>query len=345
MIKCKNKIKTISCIILNILILTIVLCSFTGCENNDSDNSTNKNEVYEYNNDENSSSEYVNEKISNKLADVVKVGDYVNYDASSGLTTPITYTTDESLTGSSETKTFSSSDSMKWRVLNVDKATGKVELIAENPTSQELELKEIEGYINAEDVLNDIGAVYGHGNGATGGRSIKLEDIEQYSSYNPEDSREYGRTQTYTKGAYFVNIGNGTVSGGEPNTWKGYKECIQASVSNPVTVKQLSRYGYSAENFFENKTIYKMLFKDTADTEYKNSYWLASRNVSFTIDSSSGCYFDVCCIRKGTVVAEDTHGSGGDPGGGKYRVMPIVSLKSNILISGKDESGVWQLSL
>ena len=64
-----------------------------------------------------------------RLADVANIGDYVNYDANSGLVTPLTYTTKESITGASEVSTYSSSDTVKWRVLSVDKDSGKVELI------------------------------------------------------------------------------------------------------------------------------------------------------------------------------------------------------------------------
>lgn len=75
-----------------------------------------------------------------RLADVVSVGDKVNYNASSGETK--TYTTEESLTGSSTTATFNSSDAMTWKVMSVDKTTGIVELMAENPTANIVRLTE-----------------------------------------------------------------------------------------------------------------------------------------------------------------------------------------------------------
>lgn len=126
-----------------------------------------------------------------KLSDVVEIGDYVNYDANSGLVTPATYTTDSTLTGSSKASTFSSSDSMKWRVLSVDREVGTIELMSADPTPSYLCLSGKEGYINAEDILNDIGAVYGHGKGATGGRSINIDDVEKYSSYDPSTYTNY----------------------------------------------------------------------------------------------------------------------------------------------------------
>ena len=119
-----------------------------------------------------------------RLADVVNIGDYVNYDANPGLVTPLTYRTEESVTGYSTVSTYSSSDTVKWRVLSVDKDSGKVELIAES-NLKDLYLYGIEGYINSENILNDIGAIYGKGKGAVGGRSVNIKDIEKYSSYDP----------------------------------------------------------------------------------------------------------------------------------------------------------------
>lgn len=284
-----------------------------------------------------------------RLADVVAVGDYVNYDANSGLIEPITYTTDSTLTGNSTSTTFSSNNNMEWRVLSVDREAGTVELISADPTSSDLYLSGRTGYINAEDVLNDIGAVYGHGKGATGGRSINKEDVEQYSSYDPytyENSNSstghYGGTKTYTSGIYFVDIGDGAIEGGTPNTYEGYTECIKADTTHPVIAKQ-THYFYSAKSYFENETIYNMLFRNAANTGSKNPYWLASRCVNL---NSSDCDFIVCCVYGGIVGDAKLAGSGYF--GAKYRnhcVVPVVSLESNILTSGKNSSGVWQLKV
>lgn len=100
------------------------------------------------------------------LADVVSVGQYVNYNATSGKGAGKSYTTEGSLTGSTVTTTFNSSDIMKWKVMSVDKEAGIVELMAEDPTAKTLVLNGKTGYKNAKTVLNDIGAVYGYGDGA-----------------------------------------------------------------------------------------------------------------------------------------------------------------------------------
>ena len=280
----------------------------------------------------------ISEKNPKTLADVVEVGDYVNYDANLGLTYPVTYKPDSSLTGyepNSKQSTYSSADKTKWKVLSIDKKTGTVELVAEK-TMANLYLAGKEGYINAETVLNNIGAVYGKGKGAAGGRSINIEDIEQYSSYDPSRFKssggEYGETKEYTSGNF---IKTEEVTGGVED--KTDSRLVVASKSNPVTVKK-SYYSYNLENYIENKTVYNMLFKN--GDNYK-SFWLASHCVFLGDNYYS---FNVQYVDNGVV-----EGSGLKDSKYDYDyystagVLPVVSLQSNIQTSGKDKSGAWNL--
>ena len=86
------------------------------------------------------------------------------------------------------------------------------------------------GYKNAETVLNDIGAIYGYGDGATGGRSLTIEDLNHLMRYTPEDSTN---SQTYTSGT-FINE-DGTE--------------VTATEDNPVTIS----YTASTEEKSTNK--------------------------------------------------------------------------------------------
>ena len=221
-----------------------------------------------------------------RLADVANIGDYVNYDANSGLVTPLTYTTKESVTGHSTVSTYSSSDTIKWRVLSVDKDSGKVELIAAS-NLKTFYLKGKEGYINSENILNDIGAIYGKGKGAVGGRSVNIGDIEKYSSYDPytyTDSysgTKYGGTITYTSGTF---VKGKEITGGVEDT--SDTRLVKASSSNPVTVTQ-TYYKYDDKsNYFENWSAYFILLN-------RRDFWLASRCVGLY---SSNCSF---CVRYG----------------------------------------------
>ena len=246
-----------------------------------------------------------------RLADVASVGDKVNYNASSGETK--TYTTEESLTGSSTTTTFNSSDAMTWKVMNVDKTTGIVELMAENPTTNTITLYGKAGYKNAVTVLDKVGDVYGHGKGATGGRSITIEDVNKLENYTPEDDTT--TSYTYTSGTFINDDGTETVASESNKVTLKYTASTQSKSTNRA-------YNYSTKNL---KT---------------SGFWLASPCIDL---DSNFCYFDVRLVSYGGVYSNQLFTSNGIEGGCDYSVVPVVSLKSNIQTSGQTESGEWNL--
>ena len=246
-----------------------------------------------------------------KLADVVSVGDKVNYDASSGKTK--TYTTEESLTGSSTTETFNSSDAMTWKVMSVDKTTGIVELMAENPTAKKVALYGKAGYKNAVTVLDKVGDVYGHGKGASGGRSITIEDVNKLENYTPKDDTT--TSHTYTSGTFINDDGTET----------------EASESNQVTLK----YTASTQSKSTNEA-----YSYSTTSFQNNSFWLASPCINL---HSNYCDFCVRSVDSGSVDNYFLFYSRGDEYGFDFSVVPVVSLKSNIQTSGKTESGEWNL--
>ena len=246
-----------------------------------------------------------------RLADVVSVGDKVNYDASSGETK--TYTTEESLTGSSTTATFNSSDAMTWKVMSVDKTTGIVELMAENPTVNRVTLYGKAGYKNAVTVLDKVGDVYGHGKGATGGRSITVEDVNKLENYTPKDDTT--TSYTYKSGTFINDDGTETVASAENPVTLRYTASTQSKSTNEA-------YSYSTTNF------------------QNNSFWLASPCIDL---SSIRCSFRVHIVSSGNVIGRGLFSSRGYEVDDDYSVVPVVSLKSNIQTSGQTESGEWNL--
>lgn len=284
------------------------------------------------------------------LADVVEVGDYVNYDASSNGTK--TFTSSDCLAGSSISATISTDDDFfnankigQWRVLSIDKTKGIVELMGADQTKQKIDLAGADGFVNGEKVLNNIGSIYGQGKGATGGRSLTIEDINQYSSYDKttyknsySSTRYYGGTKEYKSGDFYKEIKdtNGNVTGYEEIT-------TEASSDSPITMTQTS-YEYTASSYVLNTIIYNMLFNLSSNTSSTKSYWLASRCVNF---DSNYCSFAVCSVYKGSVRGFYRHGyySSGSSLAYSVGMIPVVSLKSNIQTIGQDENGVWQLKV
>ncbi|MBE5806400.1 MAG: hypothetical protein E7313_06850 [Clostridiales bacterium] len=293
------------------------------------------------------------------LADLVQVGDYVGYDASSNGYKTFTANDCVNIEGIEEEnkegyKTFLSvSDTItteqdfnseakaQWRVLSVDRNTGVVELMAADPTTQSVTLKGSIGFKYGEEVLNSIGAIYGQGKGATSGRSMKLEDVEPYViGFDPKSSMSaYNTTKTYTSGNFFEETkdNNGNVI--------GYGDTLK---SEPTTMTH-TFYIIKAKEYIKNTTVYNMLLKQSADiTQRTKTFWLASRCVYLY---SGSCGYGLRCINGGDDgvqwgdMYKSTESNGGTRGPDGWRAMPVVTLNTNIQTTGQNADGVWQLKV
>ena len=284
------------------------------------------------------------------LAKAVSVGDYVAYDA----TNNYSYKS-ETGTGSSHgngygSQTFTSSSSIKWRVLGWDETTGGVMLVSEAPiqtdASANFYMKGGIGYLYAEQELNNICAIYGHGTGAntskkfkyltgdiiegtttgtitgSGARSINVDDINKICNVTPSKdlSSDYGKAP-YTKSIYY------------PTTSQSTGKSKSAASRTDVH----TYYYYTGSTYLtRTEEPYKMLFRNI-------TYWLASRCV-YSRSSDSN-------FRVRRVYSENVHydslgrggssGFGGDPSSNGVR--PIVYLKSSIQTNGKNSSGAWTI--
>jgi hypothetical protein len=163
-------------------------------------------------------------------------------------------------------------------------------------------------------VLDKVGDVYGHGKGATGGRSITVEDVNKLENYTPEDDTT--TSYTYTSGTFINDDGTETVASEENTITMKYT----VSTANRSTNKN---YTYKTTNF-QNKT-----------------FWLASPCIYL---DSLICYFNVRYVYHGSVdVGQMRYSYSSSESGIICSVVPVVSLKSNIQTSGKTESGEWNL--
>ena len=136
-----------------------------------------------------------------KLADTVKVGDYVTYtpdtldnNAVSTLKTNLyTYSGKSDSTINQEIKR----DDLKWRVLDVQ--NGQVRLISENPTTSKIELYGYNGYNNAVKLIDDAcSTLYTNKKLASKVQNLKIEDITKYMKNQPTlDTSTYSPTNKY----------------------------------------------------------------------------------------------------------------------------------------------------
>jgi len=288
------------------------------------------------------------------LADLVQVGDYVGYNASSN--GEYTFTSENQLDGTtisgtiSTNDTFNSAAKAQWRVLSVDKQTKKVELMSVEPTSQIVTLVGADGFKNAETVLNNISKIYSNGKGANveAGRSIKVADLEQYSTYDKNQYKNtlinimYGDTKFYNQTSNGKNQNFFTEIKDAEGNVIGYNDTLtEATQENAVEITQ-TYYIFNSANYIKNSKIYNMLFMSTTDeTVAKPGYWLASRCTHLASDY---CSFGVNTIHKKGLGSYGPYHSDGRINEVKYSVVPVVTLNDNIQTTGQVD-GVWQLKV
>ncbi len=285
------------------------------------------------------------------LAKKVNVGDLVNYNANisdengNTFTTPYSYKVNgEDVGFETYNQTFSSIDSMTWKVLYKNEDFGIVELISADGTSQKLLLGGREAFKNSITILDNISKVYGYGYGAVGSRSPTINDIEQYSSYDKttyQDSSSglyYGRTVQYTSGDYFFE----QIKDKNGNVIAYNSTAIGATSSKPVEMKH-TNYRYSASNYFSNIDAYNTLFLN-ANGENR-TYWLATR--STTAYAYAG--FCVQCLFR--VIDGDVGGinlslSDGRTHWENNAVSPVIILDTTLkTYETKNENEEWEIIL
>ena len=291
--------------------------------------------------------------IIGSLADNVEVGDYVAYNTTNNYSYTSKVGTGSSHGNGYTEQTFTSSSSLKWRVLSADTSTKEVVLISEAPISTDtggnFYMKGAIGYLYAEQELNEICKIYGYGTGAntsktftyeigdlvegattgkitgSGARSINVEDINSIAGVTPST----GFTSTYGK-SYTHTINYPTIT-----TSSGY------STSASSRTDTITYYGYSASTYISG-TIYNLLFKNaTASSDI--SYWLASRCVN---SSSSEASFGVRIYYDGWIRFNAPgigHNGYFNEKSGNRGVRPIIYLKTTVQTNGKDSSGAWNI--
>jgi len=278
----------------------------------------------------------------------LKVGDYVEYNPSSGDGAGLMYESLNAPEGTNISATFNSSDITKWRVFSI--SDGEVTLVAEKPTIQTVKLSGAYGYINGEKILNDIGNIYGHGIGAKEGRSIKLEDIEPYFRYDKTQFSSPGSNTGFYGGEKSYTSGNHIVDG----------RIVTATASSPQTLNHVT-YWFNINNTViysqqENETankIYKMLCEDISITNYQNNnlkytpYWLADEGRYI---SSTNCIYSIHYIgdMHSLGVAEKgvrgLYNSSGIEYNAECSVLPIVKLKQSVKYKYDLDSNSWNIT-
>ena len=158
--------------------------------------------------------------ITNKKIEL-PIGTYINYNAAATdvdgktivektITSDVGSPTDTASYKSSEKtltegngasdQTFSNkSQTNGWRVIGADEETGELLIISADPVrtieNKDFNLRGIAGYVYGEQELNKVCSVFGSGYGATGARSVNVDDVNKITGYNPNNVGVYDPNQ------------------------------------------------------------------------------------------------------------------------------------------------------
>ena len=285
----------------------------------------------------------------------LKVGDKVNYDEGKDYSTIVTAIK----SGHTDDQTFKT-EKLGWRVLGLS-AKGEIELISDNPTSSKLYLGGEIGYLNAEDILNNMcNELYGQGEHATGARSLNVEDINKLGNYDPTTYSGYGDIWTYrfpTIGPYIqykITKADGTLV----TDWTNITSAVSQTFRMPgeakketISVNNRNDKGRSVEfTYYSSYTVADKVKQTTNDGKKMSNIiskgtentgvwqWLASRCVTC---NSYGAHFDVQLVSR-SMSYNNLYFSRGESYSDGNRVRPVVSLSSDIQLSGNSTDG-WTI--
>lgn len=218
----------------------------------------------------------------------------------------VTYTVEEDNHGNGNKVQYFQAKSTNnlWRVLDDGSSTGIIKIIPDSgirTTDNRLfEMKGLRAYKNAKIELDNVSALFGHGNGAQSAHSITIEEINSLTGYTVEDALE-------------VTVGNG-VNQSWLNTDYHY-----AGSEFPGTATE------------EKNTIYEMLIKKSlGDNRFDSrEYWIASSLVKAT---SNGVGFGIMHVTNENYILLGKLCSFGNEGYGEKTgdVVPVVILNSNV---------------
>ncbi len=158
-----------------------------------------------------------------------------------------------------------------WRVLGVDEKTGELLIISADPVKTikdaDFYLRGIAGYNYGEKELNKVCSVFGSGYGATGARSVNVDDINKITGYNPNNVGKYDPEQS-TIGTKFRKGESNEYGNKTTYSWTATANVVSWSGSNGDSGSGGSdadpNYSTNGFNWYdiENKT-WKFSMQDT----------------------------------------------------------------------------------
>ena len=256
-----------------------------------------------------------------------------------------------------QTYKVSNANDRKWRALGTDETTGELLIISddvlkENNATKKMTFRGITGYLYGVDELNNVCSIYGKGNGATGARSLTIDDVHKAIGKEKEKNTEkwtYTWTEkskdtkapSYNGGADYTyyphvkdetNIGAFNYYNTTTNKWETKtKDLTNFTGKEDITTINPDFVELNISNdkdYTNNRTTkgYKLLFKDNMTEEDK--YWLSS---SYCYANSDCAYWGMYFVyATGCVAGYSTYSSFGHVNVPSCGIRPVVTLKSDI---------------
>ena len=287
----------------------------------------------------------------------LQMGDYVAYDElSSG---EKNYSIDYTINGGeskADTQVLTT-ENLNWRVIGVNER-GQLELISEKPTTSTVFLKGEKGYLNAENILNELSnQLYGKGKKAESARNINVNDINEIADITTDEKKKaldsnYGNVWRYrfpttdeVSGTRYMQSSKDNGKSWSNITTAGYQKFRvpgddnEISASNPGTREvTYSCYYYILSDKIKDNEIVNMLLKGTESKNIKQ--WLAS---TCTFADTSYAFFYARIINdNGRIYHNMLYRSSGTTNNAKLAFRPIVTLSATTKIENQ-VNGIWQI--
>ena len=171
-----------------------------------------------------------------------------------------------------------------WRVLGVNEKTGELLIISADPVKTtgnvSFYLRGIAGYNYGEQELNKVCSVFGSGYGATGARSVNVDDINKITGYNPNNVGKYDPEQKTTGTKYSVGQAN---EYGNKTTYSWTATANQVSWSGSNTK--------SGTGSSSNYATYGFNWYDIASKTWKNSMQDTTTPATIATLTSTSYYY------------------------------------------------------
>lgn len=225
-------------------------------------------------------------------------------------------------------------EELNWRVLNINE-DGTIDIISDEPMSQEVYFGGALGYNNGVYLLNEIcEKLYSNKSLGAVARSVKLEDIEGNMSEEGLTARDEYVTDDV---AYGDSIKHKNVFIPEIYTKIDVDEESEENYTSPTKSTYVSQSEVSIKHtfyeleeiessYFEDENVYEMLFNT------KTGYWVGTR---CTDCSSEHALFGLRAISENTITGTAFCSSNSKNGASRNHIRPVVTLGKNVEISAE----------